>query len=240
MRERLVPKRGLAHLTSTLIQFFKSEGLSLPVDVFRPSGQGCHPIVVALHGSGGIATTNHQQFAQLLADRGFAVFVPHYFEATGTNWAYPQAIREHHRRWMNVISDTIDYAAQQEFTDPQSVGVVGFSLGAYLGLALGATQPRIRAVVDFFGGMPDEIIADMKYCPAVLILHGSRDLTVPVTEAFKLESLLKARRVPHEMKIYKDAGHGFRGLDMIDAAQRTYFFLKQYLIDRNFAAPQAV
>lgn len=177
----------------------------------------------------------------MLADRGFAVFVPHYFESTGTAWAYPQEIREKHRVWMNAISDALDFAAHQEFADPNSIGIVGFSLGAYLGLALAALQPRIRAVVDFFGGMPDEVISEMRHCPAVLILHGDRDQTVPVIEAFKLESLLKARKVPHELKIYKGAGHGFRGLDMLDAAQRTYFFLKQHLQDsQNLAPPQAV
>jgi carboxymethylenebutenolidase len=223
-----------------LITQFLSENKSISVDVFRPTVSGRHPIVIALHGSGGIIGGGHDQFAQLLADRGFAVFVPHYFEATGTNWAYPQAIREHNRRWLSVISDAVDFAAQQEFADPHSIGIVGFSLGAYIGLALAAMQPRIGVVVDFFGGMPDEMIAEMRHCPAVLILHGDRDLTVPVTEAFKLESLLKARNVPHEMKIYKGAGHGFRGLDMLDAAQRTYSFLKQHLIDRNFATPRAV
>lgn len=236
----MVPNRRGTHLISTLKTQFLSDRDSIAVDVFRPSSAGRHPIILALHGSGGISGAGHDQFAQLLADRGFAVFVPHYFEATGTPWAYPQAIREHHRRWLSVISDAVDFASQQEFTDPEAIGMVGFSLGAYLGLALGATQPRIRAVVDFFGGMPDEVIAEMRHCPAVLVLHGDRDLTVPVTEAFKLESLLKARNVPHELKIYKGAGHGFRGLDMLDAAQRTYFFLKQHLIDRNFAAPRAV
>jgi carboxymethylenebutenolidase len=223
-----------------LITQFLSEKKRITVDVFRPAASGRHPIVLPLHGSGGISGGGHDQFAQMLADRGFAVFVPHYFESTGTGWAYPQAIREHHRRWLSVISDAVDFAVQQDFADPDSIGVVGFSLGAYLGLALAAMQPRIRAVVDFFGGMPDEVIADMRHCPAVLILHGDRDLTVPVTEAFKLESLLKARNVPHEMKIYKGAGHGFRGLDMLDAAQRTYFFLKHHLIDRNLATPRAV
>jgi carboxymethylenebutenolidase len=236
----MVPKRLFAHLINTLITQFLSDKQHIPVDVFRPAGGGRHPIVIALHGSGGIIGGGHDQFAQLLADRGFAVFVPHYFEATGTGWAYPQAIREHHRRWLAVISDVLDFASQQEFADPSSIGIVGFSLGAYIGLALSAMQPRIRALVDFFGGMPDEMIAEMRHCPAVLILHGDRDLTVPVTEAFKLEALLKARNVPHEMKIYKGAGHGFRGVDMLDAAQRTYFFLKQHLIDRNFAEPRAV
>ncbi|ABF40176.1 dienelactone hydrolase [Candidatus Koribacter versatilis Ellin345] len=197
--------------------------------------------MLALHGSGGFANLNYNEFAHMLADRGFAVFVPHYFDATGTTWAYPQEIREHHRRWIGVISDAIEWAGQQEFADASSVGIVGFSLGAYLGLTLSAMRPGVRAVVDYFGGMPDEIIAEMKHCPAVLILHGDRDLTVRVTEAFKLESLLKSRKVPHEMKIYKGAGHGFRGLDMLDAAQRTYFFLRKHLHDSaNFSEPKAV
>jgi carboxymethylenebutenolidase len=211
------------------------------MDLFRPKSSGRHPIVLALHGSGGIRSSQHGEFAQLLADRGFAVFVPHYFEVTGTDWAYPQEIREKHRFWINAISDAIDFASQQEFADADSIGLVGFSLGAYLALGLAAMQPRIRAVVDFFGGMPDEMIAEMRHCPAVLILHGDKDLTVPVTEAFKLESLLKARNVPHELKIYKGAGHGFRGLDMLDAAQRTYFFLKQHLRNtQNVETPHAV
>ena len=210
---------------------FLSQGKSIRIDAFRPKADGRNPIVIALHGSGGFAHVQYNDFAQMLADRGFAVFVPHYFEATGTTWAYPQEIREHHRRWMAVISEAIDFAAQQEFADPSSIGIVGFSLGAYLGLALAASQPRVRAVVDYFGGMPDEVIAEMKHCPAVLILHGDRDQTVSVTEALKLESLLKSRRVPHEMKIYKGAGHGFRGLDMLDAEQRSYFFLRKHLHD---------
>lgn len=177
----------------------------------------------------------------MLADRGFTVFVPHYFESTGTTWAYPQEIREHHRRWLSVISETIDLAERQEFSDPNSIGIVGFSLGAYLGLTLAAQQPRVRAVVDYFGGIPDEVVAEMKHCPAALILHGDRDPVVPVTEAFKLESLLKSRHAEHEMKIYKGAGHGFRGLDMLDAAQRSYFFLKKHLKDSvNFQSPKAV
>jgi dipeptidyl aminopeptidase/acylaminoacyl peptidase len=220
---------------------FLSQGKPVRVDAFRPKSPGRHPIVIALHGSGGFAHVEYNQFAQMLADRGFAVFVPHYFEVTGTTWAYPQEIRENHRRWTIAISDAIDYAGQQDFADPSSIGIVGFSLGAYLGLALAAIQPRIRAVVDYFGGMPEEVIAEMRHCPAVLILHGAHDQTVPVTEAFKLESLLKARRVPHEVKIYKGAGHGFRGLDMIDAAQRTYFFLKKHLQDfQNIQEPRAV
>jgi carboxymethylenebutenolidase len=220
---------------------FSSDGKAVRIDAFHPREPGRYPIVLALHGSGGFSSSNYSNFAQMLADRGFAVYVPHYFDVTGTTWAYPQAIREYHRRWMGTISDAIDFASQLDFTDPEAVGIVGFSLGAYLGLALAATQERVRAVVDYFGGMPDEVIAEVKHLPAVLILHGDRDPVVPVTEAFKLESLLKSRHVAHEIKIYKGAGHSFQGLDMLDAAQRTYFFLKKHLQDSaNLRTPQAV
>lgn len=242
--KRRVPQRSIPspkHPISTLTTTFLSDGKPVRIDAFHPKEPGRSPIVLALHGSGGFSSSNYSNFAQMLADRGFAVFVPHFFDVTGTSWAYPQAIREYHRRWMGAISDALDFAVQQEFTDAEAIGIVGFSLGAYLGLALAASQERIRAVVDYFGGMPDEVIAEMKHLPAVLILHGDRDHTVPVTEAFKLESLLKARNAPHELKIYKGAGHGFQGPDMLDAAQRTYFFLKKYLADRrNFETPKAV
>jgi carboxymethylenebutenolidase len=208
---------------------FQSQEQTIRVDAFRPKSSGRHPVVIVLHGSGGFAHVPFDQFAQMLADRGFAVFVPHYFDATGTNWASPQEIHDHHRRWLSVISEAIDFACGQEFADSRSIGIVGFSLGAYLGLGLAATQLRIRAVVDYFGGLPEEAIGEIQRLPAVLILHGDQDPTVPVSEAYKLESLLKARQIDHEMKIYQGAGHGFRGLDMIDAAQRSYFFLKRHL-----------
>jgi dienelactone hydrolase len=52
---------------------------------------------------------------------------------------------------------------------------------------------------------------------------------VPVAEAQKIEALYQARQAPYEIKIFKNAGHGFHGLEMLDAGQRTYFFLKKHL-----------
>ncbi len=208
---------------------FTSRGRSIGIDVFIPAAPGKYPVVIALHGSGGLWNSGYGNFPQMLADRGFAVFLPHYFEATGTSWAHPDLIRQHFPEWMQIISDAIDFASGYPSADPQRVGVIGFSLGAYLGLAIGSQQRRISAVVDFFGGLPDELAAEAKHLPAVLILHGERDNVVPITEAYKLEKLLQRHQAPHELKVYSNAGHGFGGLDMLDAGQRTYFFLKRHL-----------
>jgi len=209
---------------------YLSGGKPVGIDVFVPPKSGEYPIVLALHGSSGLYSGSNQ-FPQMLADRGFVVFLPHFFETTGTTRASPLTIRDNFPTWIIAISDALDYAQDHPQTDRQRIGIVGFSLGAYLALALGSRQSRVKAVVDFFGGMPDHFAEQVRQLPPVLILHGDRDTVVPVNEAHKIEALYSARQAQYEMKIYPNANHGFNGFNMLDAGQRTYFFLKKYLAD---------
>lgn len=203
-------------------------GKSILIDVFVPPQAGEYPIVLALHGSSGLYSGSNQ-FPQMLADRGFAVFLPHFFETTGTTWASPPTIRDNAPTWIIAISDALDFAQDHPRSDRRRIGIVGFSLGAYLALGLASQQSRVKAVVDFFGGMPDHFADQVRHLPPVLILHGDQDTVVPVSEAHKLEALYRARQAPYEIKIYPNANHGFNGFNMLDAGQRTYFFLKKYL-----------
>lgn len=196
--------------------------------MFTPNKPGRYPIVLALHGSTGLYSGSGQ-FPQMLADRGFAVFLPHFFETTGTVSASPLTIRDNFPTWTIAISDALDFAQDHVHADARRIGIVGFSLGAYLALGLASQQSRVKAVVDFFGGMPDHFAEQVRQLPPVLILHGDRDTVVQVSEARKLEALYRARQAPYEMKIYPNANHGFNGFDMLDAGQKTYFFLKKHL-----------
>ncbi len=45
--------------------------------------------------------------------------------------------------------------------------------------------------------------------PPTLILHGDKDVLVPVSEAHALDELLTAANRPHEMHIYEGANHAF-------------------------------
>jgi dipeptidyl aminopeptidase/acylaminoacyl peptidase len=63
----------------------------------------------------------------------------------------------------------------------------------------------------------------------VLILHGDADRIVSVDEAHKLDEVLDQANVPHEVKIYSGAGHGFRGDDHEDASRRTLEFLDHHV-----------
>lgn len=216
--------RAVDHSQST----FQSEGQSITIEQFLPEGDGPFAAVLALHGSGGL----HGSFgepARMLAGSGFAVFIPHYFERTGTTWADDTTARREFPVWMRTIADAVTHVAAQSKVDGGHIGLLGFSLGAYLALSVATQDQRIRAVVEYFGGIPEELVSGLKRMPPVLILHGEADPVVPVAEAHKLESVLKNIDAPFEIKIYRGAGHSFSGLALLDSAQRTLSFLQRHL-----------
>jgi carboxymethylenebutenolidase len=208
---------------------FDSGGKPIRVDSFLPGGKGERfPAVVALHGSGGGFATMSEP-AELLASQGFAVYVLHYFDRTGTSIADKETIFRNFPLWMKTLWDAISQVERQPQVDGERIALLGFSLGAYLSLANAAIDKRVRAVVDFFGGLPREMKLFMRRLCPVLILHGEADETVPVTEAYQLQSLLEKKQIPYEMQIYPGAGHGFSGEVWRDAGIRTLGFLKKHL-----------
>ena len=168
--------------------------------------------------------------ARLLASEGIAVYVLHYFDRTSTICAESRStILLNSPAWLKTLWDCVTFVAQQPNVNPDQIGLIGFSLGAYLSLSIAAFDPRIKAVVEFFGGLPKEVKPfARRYCP-VLILHGEADETVPVREAYDLQQIFERNHVPYEMKIYPNIGHGFSGPIWQDAGNRTVQFLKKHL-----------
>jgi carboxymethylenebutenolidase len=211
---------------------FESGGKQIRIDCFAPTANGQRfPAVVGLHGSGGgypvVAAP-----ARLLAAQGFAVYIPHYFQRTGTELVSDRAtILCHGPAWMKAVWDSVSFTARQPHVDPERIALLGFSLGAYLSLGIAAIDDRVKAVVDFFGGFPKEMRLFMRRLCPVLILHGEADKTVPVEEAHYLRQLLEKKNIPYEMNIYPGVGHGFGPEIMRDAGLRTLSFLKRYLAD---------
>jgi carboxymethylenebutenolidase len=209
---------------------FGSGGKDIGLDSFLPqSSNNLFPAVISLHGSGG----NHagmSEPARLLATEGFAMYVIHYFDRTNTTRVDSRsAILLHSPFWLKTLWDCVTFVSRQPNIDPDKIGLLGFSLGAYLSLTVAAVDSRIKAVVDFSGGLPREVKPfARRYCP-VLILHGETDQTVPVQEAYDLQQALERSHTPYEMKIYTGVGHGFSGPAWQDATARTVRFLKTHL-----------
>jgi carboxymethylenebutenolidase len=209
---------------------FASGGKDIRLDCFLPNANGQRfPAVIGLHGSGGGHATM-SDFAILLAEQGFAVYVLHYFDRTGTTEIDGlQTIFRHFPFWMKTLWDAVSFVANQPQVDPARIALLGFSLGAYLALSAAAIDTRIQAVVEFFGGMPKEMkLFTRRLCP-VLILHGEDDKTVPVEEAYHLQRILEKKQIAYEMKIYPNVGHGFTGVVWRDAGMRSLAFLTKHL-----------
>jgi carboxymethylenebutenolidase len=211
---------------------FESGGKAITVDRFEPAADGRVPAIILLHGAEGMEVGGHiyRKVARDLALRGYATFIIHYYNRTGTKAGVEDRIlRQNFLTWMKTVTDSVGYATRQPNVDPKRVGLLGISLGAYLSLSVAAFDPRIAVVVDYFGGLPDIFADRVRKMPPTLILHGDADKIVSVEEARKLERVLREKRQPYEIKIYHGQGHGFTGADAKDAADRAFDFFDKFL-----------
>jgi dienelactone hydrolase len=218
------------HSISQSHLWFESGGRNIGLDCFLPTDNGRKfPAVIALHGSGG-GHISMAEPASLLAAQGYAVYVLHYFDRTGTTHVDGLAtIARNYPAWMKTLWDAVGFIAGQPQVDAERIGLLGFSLGAYLSVSAASIDPRVKAVVEYFGGLPKEMKLFMRRLCPMLILHGDQDKTVPVEEAYHLQQVLAKRQIPYEMQIYPGVGHAFSGDVWTDAGLRTLVFFNKYL-----------
>jgi dienelactone hydrolase len=191
--------------------------------------------VVILHGADSLVRRGpaYRDLARTLARHGYRTLLPHYFESTGTGAFALNARPLDALGWLGAVGEVIDRAGDVP------VGLVGFSLGAYLAVAAASQDGRVGAVVDCFGGLPDFAVATFERMPPVLILHGEADPIVPVSEAHRLAQWLAARGTPHDVRIYPGLGHAFVGDAAIDAQARLTAFLDRHLRPTIIPSPLA-
>jgi dienelactone hydrolase len=208
---------------------FQSGGKPIRLDAYLPETPNRPvPAVVALYGAGG-NISGMERYAGTLATQGFAVYLLHYFDRTGTESADKATIFRNFPLWMKTLWDAVSFVEMQPQVDRERIALLGFSLGAYLSLANSAIDHRVKVVVEF-GGMPKEMKLFMRRLCPVLILHGEADPTVPVEEAYQLQKLLENKGISYEIKIYPGAGHGFEDETIWrDAGLRSLQFLQKYL-----------
>jgi carboxymethylenebutenolidase len=216
---------------------FHSDHQPITIERFDPKNGSAHLPVLLVHGGGGPqGDWRKNGILEALTTAGYSVFVPHFFDGPG-QWS-PSVKPQMFLAYIKTLNDATRYIAAQPEIRNKGIGVVGFSLGGYLALALAEEErshppplrsPEIKAVVEFFGGMPGFAEERFTTMPPVLILHGEGDDVVPVSSAYELERLLKNKAVPYEIKIYPHQGHGFSGDAVEDSKKRTISFLSTHL-----------
>lgn len=139
---------GTTVASATIDRRFAAEGVArervtdadLVAELFQPPGDGPHPGVLLLGGSGGGFPS--RRAASLLASRGFAVLALAYF-----------GVRDLPPRLVGVplasVERAVDWLATHEQVREDPLGVVGWSRGGELALLTGTRCDRVRTVVGY-------------------------------------------------------------------------------------------
>ena len=225
-----------AQLVGTKGAFRTDHGI-VTIERFDPVKKNLHLGVMVLHGgTGPNGDWRKSGILEALVGAGYPVFVPHYFDSTGD--AKPEDWPQKFGTYIRTLNDASRYVAHQPDIQSTQIGLVGIALGGFLSIGLAEEtfshpppmrSPKINAVVEMYGGMPEFAIARMIAMPPVLILHGEDDNLVPVSEARNLEKVLKEKSQPYQIKIYSHQGHSFEGDALQDARQQMVTFLHDHL-----------
>ncbi|MBI3744896.1 MAG: dienelactone hydrolase family protein [Chloroflexi bacterium] len=225
--------------------------------VQRPVGPGPFPVVVLLHGGGGLnksVVRNFQSGGYVAA--GFMTVIGCWFDGDNPlNPPAPDLIRcpngpPYEISYINKVryADALVQTARiLPGADARHVGVYGSSQGAGEAVLLASTGTQVQAVVSdsgpyaqgFARGDTPPIQVVQNLSAPLLILHGAaagstEDSRAVVQDAYDYEAALKALKKPYEAVYYPGVAHdpGPSGdpSSRDDARARTIAFFKKYLI----------
>jgi carboxymethylenebutenolidase len=147
-----------------------------------------------------------------LAREGFVALAPDLYRGEATSdpdeagrlmmgLEIPRAARD--------LDGAVEALRRQDAVDGSRVGAVGFCMGGQLALYAATRNPRVGAVVDFYGIHP-QVTLDLSGLEApVLGIFAERDGFVSPDAARKLESELRAAGKRASFQIYEGVDHAF-------------------------------
>jgi len=236
------------------------------MDIYLPEGRSSDKTksIILIHGGGWNAGSKSDfasyidTFQKRLPD--YAIFNIEYRLFNGGNLFPAQE---------NDIRSAIDFIvknASEYGVNKEKFSLLGVSAGAHLALlqAYKYNEPKIQAVVDFFGptdlttmyndpwhpmvtyalqmitgttpsaspsvykqSSPANFITAQS--PPTLILHGSKDQVVDVSQSRLLKNKLEKVGVPNELVVYNGERHGWYGKTLTNSFDRIEVFLKKHM-----------
>jgi dienelactone hydrolase len=201
--------KPVVHSTAT----FPSADKKVRIERFQPAGKGSYPAIVLVPESKSLDEVGDvfRAIAGRVAEEGYVVLMVHFFDRTGHKGVDPRKIEEKDfKAWMGAVRDATVYARTLKNVEPKRVGLLGFSLGGFLCLAVAAERDvGVDAVASYFGGVPDKLWPKLTWLPPTLVVGGAKDTVVPVTNAYTLVGFCHTHGLDCEHRIYTKQDHLF-------------------------------
>lgn len=196
-------------MTPTDVTFPASTGRPMRAALALPAGQGPRPAVIVIHEIFGL-NGDIRRITGRFADLGWVALAPDLYDTGGPRLLCVvrcfQALRRGEGPAFADLEAARAWLAARPEVDATRTGVVGFCMGGGFALLYAVRAPLGAAGV-FYGDVPKTADALRGVCP-VLGGFGGKD-RIFASQGRRLEALLTELGVPHDVKMYPDAGHSY-------------------------------
>jgi len=236
-------------VTSSTVQLNTQDG-KMDAYVAQPKESGKYPGIVVIQEAFGV-NSHIKNVTERIAAEGYVAIAPDIFHRESERLIpysdMPKAIATLQRvvdsKAMEDVGAAIAHLKSQSNVKSDAIGVIGFCMGGRLTYLAAAHHANdVKAAVPYYGGgitmgnpSPLSRTGEIK-CPMYLFF-GAKDQLIPMDQVGQINTELTTKKVPFQMKIYPEAGHGFfcdeRGsyheASAKDAWEKTKSFFAQHL-----------
>ena len=191
-----------------MFEQFKAVAERSEILILPPPGklEGPRPLIVVLHGYGGLPKNNAEIYRRVAAKLGAIVAAPSGLRPGPGGQGFSWTFRDEAEWW---VLRAIEKVGELHPVDPEKVILAGFSQGANVALGVGLKHPdRFAGLLPVAGQYDaDRMPAPSGDAPRVYLLMGSRD---PRADSFRVaERQLVEAGLEVRLRMVPGVGHSY-------------------------------